>query len=479
MKDRAWIHRRVDSMTFTDALMVRVWTSIDFTIPPEAVPFAKVDGEDVFYLPVTILAKWPPVMRFDLRDEKNRPVSLLTTDKNREVDAALLRAMAPEHPSSDEAPRLCGLLGAIARKDELHAAAAQTEILTILEQFVDSMSEDDRLGWGTMRQLIAPLVSNSLLWARVTGRPDTRKIVKYGFEQPVAQPLFFLRSVLGWMSWRETSNVYAIPRVDWAQNYHLQIDAPAGLLLHGANLVLKAPQHSVSPEGRARPPRPSMGELLGGIVQVLRDGAGEVGRLTDETREAARQRLAKLGRFAAEADPGIARRPIREQFYEPAKGAAWAWPHSKRAYLYVSRPGDPFAVAKFSFIAPPSSVRGPFVAAVILAALMTTITVRAAAIALHDGEAVTALVVVPAVIGALVFRPGEHPLVRRHIVGVRAMLVLAGAAPVLAAIVLLTQTHATAKGLLVFFVPLAVVAWLAAAALGLSMLLPAKGYPRG
>ncbi len=475
--DRAWIHRRVDAMSFTEGLMVRVWTSIDFTVPRDVIPFGKIDGQSAFYLPVTILAKWPPVMRFDLRDEKGRPIPLLTSTKNREVDAAVLSALAPAYPPN---LKVRELLREVAQGDRAKAALALNNLVTVLESSVQSeeMPEAARHEWARLKQLLQPLVENSLLWVRVQGEPGTRRIVKYGFEQPVEKPLFFFRSALGALSWRETSNVYAIPRVDWAQNYHLQIDAPPGLLLHDAQLVPSVPHEGDAPGARARLPRPTPTELLQGALQVLGRAGVEMRGLVRETLEASRQRLAKIGRLAAEADPGIAGRPMREQFVEPQTGVSWEWKHRRRAYLYVSRPHSTFAAAKFSFIAPYSSVRGPLAAAVLLAALMTVITVRAGAVAMHDGEAVTALVVVPVVIGALVFRPGEHPLVRRHIVGVRLLLIVAGAAPVLAAIVLLTRTHPSAGDLLPFFIPLTVSAWVASAGLGLSVLLPAQGYAR-
>src|SRR5213080_505470 len=82
LRDLWWIHRRVDSLAITEQLMIRWRISIDFTIP-DARPFETSDGRKLYYLPVSILAKWPPVMRFDLRDEDDRPLPLLTRRKNR------------------------------------------------------------------------------------------------------------------------------------------------------------------------------------------------------------------------------------------------------------------------------------------------------------------------------------------------------------------------------------------------------------
>jgi hypothetical protein len=465
-------------MSFTEGLMVRVWTSIDFTIP-DAVSFgSKVDGNNVYYLPVAILAKWPPVMKFDLRDASGVSIPLLTSRKNREVDAAVLRAIAPDVPSRSEQPTLDDILALIAEGDRIAAAAAQQALVELLAPYASQMDAASVEGWTHIRQLVSPEVENSLLWVRVSGKLGERQVIKYGYEQPVEQPLFFFRSLLGMLSWREISNVYAVPRVDWAQNYHLQIDAPTGLVLHDAKLVVEAPSgHSPAGHGSTHG-RPDAVELIQGLAGVVRRALNEIASLASEAKVASRQRLANLGRMAADPDLGIPTRPHARHFREPRPGEGYAWNDRRRAYLYVSRSTSPFAVAKFSFIAPARSVHAPFAAAVVFAALMTLITATVGAVASHHTDAVTALVVVPALLALFVLRPGEHPLVRRHMAGVRMLLIAAGSAPVLAALALLVHTHPTSGNMLPFLIPLTLWTWGAAGGLALSVLLPARDYAR-
>lgn len=79
MPDRSvWIHRRVEQITFpmpTDRVYRRKM-SIDFTIPP--VTPIKEDGHSRYYVPLSLLSRWPPLLRIDLRGVDGDPVPLLT-----------------------------------------------------------------------------------------------------------------------------------------------------------------------------------------------------------------------------------------------------------------------------------------------------------------------------------------------------------------------------------------------------------------
>src|SRR4051794_436160 len=92
-----WIHRRVESISFTERLTVQRRISVDFTIKEQFSPFiAGRDSEhpSLYFLPIALLRKWPPLMQLDLRTAEGDPIPLLTTGKNREIDAAVLRRIA-------------------------------------------------------------------------------------------------------------------------------------------------------------------------------------------------------------------------------------------------------------------------------------------------------------------------------------------------------------------------------------------------
>jgi hypothetical protein len=89
-----WVKRRVESIEFVSDTSVRRSTSVDFRIRswlPK--PTLKWHGVRMHYLPLALLRK-KSLTQFDLYDEENRALSLLTRDKNSAISAAALSALA-------------------------------------------------------------------------------------------------------------------------------------------------------------------------------------------------------------------------------------------------------------------------------------------------------------------------------------------------------------------------------------------------
>jgi len=468
LKDRGWLHRRVDSMDFTDGLTVRVRTSLDFTIP-KCVPLARdLSGVDVYYLPIAILAKWPPLMAFDLRDERGIPVPLLTSERNRIVDAAALTEMAPRNPSA-VALELKGHLANVAKGDRDMAFAAANDLSETLARYFDDLSPEDKDGWREVKRLVGMLMENSLLWARVRGMPYQRRIVKWQYEAPAIPHLLLWRRALGALRWRETESVYPIARIDWTQNYHLQVHAPPGLTINSVDLILG---------GGTTPARPSTAPdqplgVMGGVRELAMRVRIETGKLRAEIATAISRRARKYIGAIAEGDIGEDA-PLRPRYFaEPGRGKVYRWNARQRAYLYIARPKVQFAGARIGLKAHSHEIAGGYAASVLLAIVMTTFTIAVAPVTrAHSDAAVTALLIVPLLMGYLVFRPGEHPLVRRHMAGVRLLVLVSGAIPVIAAIVLLIHRHPSVANILPFWIVLTILAWLIAGALTMSWLLP-------
>jgi hypothetical protein len=82
-------------------------------------------------------------------------------------------------------------------------------------------------------------------------------------------------------------------------------------------------------------------------------------------------------------------------------------------------------------------IRGALVTGVAVAVLMTVLATRSGTFAAQAGATVTVLLVVPALLGFLIVRPGEHPVTTKNLIGVRLLALLSGAIPVAAAVVLL------------------------------------------
>jgi hypothetical protein len=100
LRQAEWIHRRVERVTFParNEPIIRRTVTIDFTIPDALRPTdPKLDGatsDGLFYVPLSVLRKWPPVLQLDLRNEQDEPIPLLTRSQNGIADKALLVALA-------------------------------------------------------------------------------------------------------------------------------------------------------------------------------------------------------------------------------------------------------------------------------------------------------------------------------------------------------------------------------------------------
>lgn len=115
-------------------------------------------------------------------------------------------------------------------------------------------------------------------------------------------------------------------------------------------------------------------------------------------------------------------------------------------------------------------IRAAALLGLLTAALLTMGAIRVGKVDNDSAASITLLVVVPALLAAYLARPGEHELASTILVGVRAVVVFIGFLAVTAAGSLLIGLGAGAEHRLWW--PLAGLAWLAAAALVLSYLLP-------
>ena len=99
-REATWIHRRVETLGFPlpDTPTVRRRISIDFSIPPGLAPIDPGTGQRPprFYVPLSILRKWPPLDRLDLFGEDGRSIPFLTGQQNRELDGIVLGQMATD-----------------------------------------------------------------------------------------------------------------------------------------------------------------------------------------------------------------------------------------------------------------------------------------------------------------------------------------------------------------------------------------------
>ncbi len=459
-----WVHRRVESLSFTEQLMVRRRISVDFTIPDDYQPFIASEdgGPALYFLPVALLRKWPPLMRLDLRSEEDQPLPLLTTGKNREIDAAVLSGVAKRYLSGTDLLSEIGAdLASIAKENPLAASEAATRLRDSLAGIGRSLADEAGLKFARERadplvEFATGLVANSMLWARVEGGPGDRKIVKIAFEDPIRQEPNPRRRLFAAFSWQAIAAEYEIPHIGNSGIYHCQIDPPPQLQMVSAALVLDDPPISTDPAESLASAADDPGDEKPLALRKLAAQSLQAGAL-NRVREFT---------GAAYEDPASQR--------EPEQGVAYSRVAKGRAHLYVSGARKSFGIASFRMaVASRTLATASLVMASVIAVLMTVFFILAPAITDHVGPALTMLVLVPGLLGFLV-RPAEHPLVARHLVGVRVLTLVAAVMPILAAIVLIGVESPSASSVRPFWGAFTLGAWAVVVLLVPSWLLPVE-----
>jgi hypothetical protein len=456
-----WLHRRVERIRFTERTMFRRDASVDFTVPADLPEFRSFeDGTSEYYVPIALLRKWPPRMKFDLRGADGEPLSLLTSAKNREVDAIALHALAP--PGS-----LLDVVGKDLKRIALDSEAKALEAFDRAAGVVARYLDEHQLGvaelsaWNATLRVAGALVANSILWVRVRGRPGDRHVVKFSFEYPAARNLLLHLRVLTALSWVPIRYQVEIPTLGERGSQHLEVELPA-------DLELQRVQFRIEPLPPTRPAAPS-----GGLVEQFRRRVQRIGTMLDtgidELRRAVRGTALwwKPPRSTEDGAPAIPAQPER--------GKPYAWNSGERAYFYIAGSSGEYGLVTLHIaVAKQALINGALWLAIGTATLLTVFTAARREVIEHIEPAVTALLLVPAILGYMMVRPGEHPMLRQLLAGVRVLLTVAGGLPVAAAVVLVAQgLKPSATSVLHWWLPFTLAAWAVVALLTLSWLLPA------
>ena len=101
LRNPAWRHRRVETLTVLSHEHVRRHVSVDFTVPEEHHEELRLSADE-FVVPLAWLAK-RPLAHFDLRNEEGHSIPLLTADQNAAIDRELLYALLDEDLGAQDA----------------------------------------------------------------------------------------------------------------------------------------------------------------------------------------------------------------------------------------------------------------------------------------------------------------------------------------------------------------------------------------
>lgn len=173
-----WVHRRNETFTFLDADTVRRRMSIDFSLPEGR---GLVDGDTVL-IPLTLLDK-ETLRNFDIRDEEDRALSVLTTEENSDVVVRGLAVLLSSLVEPGEKVDLHTLRSIVAEQDVDVAVKNAEDALaakgTLGVVIANEDSEDAR---STLTGLIQQLAGAFVLLAPLRYQPQQRRLIKLNYD---------------------------------------------------------------------------------------------------------------------------------------------------------------------------------------------------------------------------------------------------------------------------------------------------------
>jgi hypothetical protein len=419
-----WIHRRVERISFPspEEPVYRRHVSVDFTIPEDLIPVQADAAEERYYVPLSLILKWPPLLRLDLRDALDKPIPFLTGKQNAILDRAVLVALARDALGGSPAPDIAQAIDAITEEKDTADAALRDLLPSSVEPDVLAELDEARQKLRNSQVFVGTaggLRDSTFLWLRVSGKPGDREIVKFAYDIPMEG------KVRPWSAasfgFRAFIANFDSPHIGSSSSYHLTISAPAPLKVIDTEIKLRK--------------RPQIG-----------------GEASEEV----------VG------DCCPANSPVKKagltMYTEPVGDQG-------RFYLQGNR-DQCFGEAQVALIADNSLSRNGVLAASLIAALVTAYWIRLEQVLELNEAAVTLALVAPALLAYILVRPAQNEFARSFSTGIRRTLALAGFVPILGATAIVLSGGANSEVLCDVFGGLAFTAWTLALVLFFGLILP-------
>lgn len=206
----AWRHRRVETVTVIDHEQMRRHVSVDFTVPEAQREGLRISPEE-FVVPLALLDK-RPLVHFDLRNEEQHSIPLLTADQHRTIARELLYRQLDDD-LADPGYEAAGELVEAVLADDPRAVDAEIEALEAAHGVL----------LADFRATAAELSRRFILWAVVRGL-ERRRVFKFAYDEPLGRGPGF---VFG----------FAAPGCTEALSYHLEVAVPDDLKARTTRLV--------------------------------------------------------------------------------------------------------------------------------------------------------------------------------------------------------------------------------------------------
>lgn len=346
-----------------------------------SVDFTVPGGALGTHLPVSVLPKWPPLYRLDFRGADGRPAPLLTSEQNGLADKAVLLEFA----AAVRAPALASpeFQAAIASL----ACGPETDLFEPFLAFLEGLGDDlDDSRVARLAEVGAMLTSTTLLWCPIDGlAPGTRTVCKLEYLIRAEESLRWYERLGRALSWHQPEDYINLWHAGADANFHADVEVPKQLIIR-----------------EAEPSYLSFADP---------DDADSDFAKSDEQAEM------------------LGLRPVQ---HVDVSG--------RQAHVYIT--GErPLAIDLNVRFAPTRSgmVFSALLASTLIATLVTLVFAWRGWVSQAENidGTVAVLILAPALIGYLVVRPADHPVARRHIVGVQALSLAAAVIPLAMAVFLL------------------------------------------
>jgi hypothetical protein len=273
----AWVHRRVESVSFSDHRTVRRRISVDFSMP-ETAPTVVV-GRTVYRLvPLTIMRR-KSLINFDLHDEADRPVPLLGLRQNQAITHAMAEAFACTVLHITEPPsELTAFLTAM-------VAGTQAEML---EEYRKANGDQPGAAWIVLelmriplfKRLLDRLTEDFVMFVLVPDTEPTRRVFKFRYDEPLSRnyrqakseatgwastpavPWWHKQPLLAALGWRPARVRFPTPAAEHSRSYHFEVRAPVGTEIVSAQILAGRPGPDPGP------PWPSVDVVTGRFSTV-------------------------------------------------------------------------------------------------------------------------------------------------------------------------------------------------------------------
>jgi hypothetical protein len=206
----AWRHRRVETITVLTHEQVRRHVSIDFTVPEDQREGLRISVEE-FAVPLALLTK-QPLVHFDLRNEEQHAIPLLTADQHRTIARELLYRQLESDEADDTVMAAAGELIEAVLADEPQE----------LESQIAALEAAHGVELADFRATATVLSHFFIVWAIVRGL-DRRRVYKFALDEPAgrARSVFFIGA----------------PGCTEAESYHVEVAVPGDLKARRTLLV--------------------------------------------------------------------------------------------------------------------------------------------------------------------------------------------------------------------------------------------------